>query len=199
MRIRAVNVLRRVVALLLTAAVLATASCSGGQDPSGQPAGDGQVAPADAASAPAGGDADPTAPVPVAEILKFESQTLDGAAFSGASLAGRHTVLWFWAPWCATCAGQAASIRDMFAEYADEVAIVGVAGLGKESEMREFLDDFEIAGVTTLNDQSGEVWRRFEVVEQSTYVFLDRSGSITHRGWLDSLQFETRVAAVAAA
>ncbi|MDG4832587.1 redoxin domain-containing protein [Solwaraspora sp. WMMD1047] len=176
--------------ILLAAALFATAACAGGRDPAG---GDESVV---VQAESTGGSV--AAPVPVADLLKFDSRTLDGQAFNGASLAGRPTVLWFWAPWCATCAGQAASIRDMFAAHAEQVNIVGVAGLGDEKAMREFVAEFELAGVTQLNDQTGEVWRRFEVTEQSTYVFLDGAGRMTHRGWLDSVQFESQVAAFAA-
>jgi thiol-disulfide isomerase/thioredoxin len=178
--------------ILLATALFATAACAGDREAAG---GDESVVVRAESTGDQGGA--PT-PVPVADILKFDSRTLDGQAFSGASLAGRPTVLWFWAPWCGTCAGQAASIRDMFAAHAEQVNIVGVAGLGDERAMREFVGDFELAGVTQLNDQTGEVWRRFEVTEQSTYVFLDRAGRMTHRGWLDSVQFESQVAAFAA-
>jgi thiol-disulfide isomerase/thioredoxin len=183
---------RPVAVTLLVAALFATAACAGSRAAGG---GDESVVVQAESTGDQGGA--PT-PVPVADILKFDSRTLDGQAFNGASLAGRPTVLWFWAPWCATCAGQAASIRDMFAAHAEQVNIVGVAGLGEEKAMREFVAEFELDGVTQVNDQTGEVWRRFEVTEQSTYVFLDRTGQLTHRGWLDSMQFESQVAAFAA-
>ena len=189
--------IRPAVAAVLAAATLATASCAGGTDPDRAPVAQAGPATSGTAAPPAGAPVQ-SSPVPVAEILKFKGRTLTGETFDGASLAGRPVVLWFWAPWCATCAGQAASIRDMVAAHAQQVAIVGVAGLGDEAAMHDFVGDFELAGVTQINDQKGEIWRRFEVTEQSTYVFLDRVGRMTHRGWLDSLQFETAVAAFAA-
>ena len=36
--------------------------------------------------------------------LQFTSTTLDGEPFDGASLYGEATILWFWAPWCPSCA-----------------------------------------------------------------------------------------------
>nr|MDT0660675.1 redoxin family protein [Micromonospora sp. DSM 115978] len=185
--------IRPIALALLAVAALGATGCGGTPEPVADGTGSVPVT-----AGPASPEATVAAPVPVADLLKFDGTTLDGKAFDGASLAGRPTVLWFWAPWCATCAGQAASIRDMSAAHAERVNIVGVAGLGEEKAMREFVTEFEIEAVTQLNDQTGEIWRRFEVTEQSTYVFLDRSGTMTHRGWLDSLQFESQVAAFAA-
>ena len=44
----------------------------------------------------------PRSAVPAA--LAFRATTVDGTAFAGAELAGKKTVLWFWAPWCTVCA-----------------------------------------------------------------------------------------------
>jgi thiol-disulfide isomerase/thioredoxin len=49
--------------------------------------------------------------------LSFAGKTLDGAPFEASSLAGKPVILWFWAPWCATCASEAQSISDLNAEF----------------------------------------------------------------------------------
>lgn len=136
-----------------------------------------------------------TAGVP--ELLRFDSQTLDGKAFAGASLAGRPVVLWFWAPWCASCAGQAPSVQELATTYGSRVAVVGVAGLGETAAMHTFIKDYEVAGVTHLNDQAGAVWRRFQITHQSVYVLLDAKGTVLHSGWLDSQELPERVKAMA--
>jgi thiol-disulfide isomerase/thioredoxin len=138
------------------------------------------------------------ADIPVPPILGFDATTLDGQAFRGASLAGRPVVLWFWAPWCATCAGQGPTVAEVAKQYGSRVAIVGVAGLGDTKAMHEFVRDTEVGGVTHLNDQAGSVWRRFKITEQSTFVMLDRTGKVLHSGFLDSVEFTNRVAALAA-
>ncbi|MFD0823718.1 TlpA family protein disulfide reductase, partial [Micromonospora zhanjiangensis] len=139
------------------------------------------------------------APATVPKSLTFEAKTLAGQPFKGATLAGRPTVLWFWAPWCATCAGQASSVAELSAQYGDRVGFVGVAGLGELPAMKDFVKEFSLQQVTQLNDRAGTVWRRFQVAEQSTFVILDKDGRVTHRGWLDSQEFEQKVAALAAA
>ena len=153
-------------------------------------------------SGPAGGDG-PSGPVPSASgagtpaTLAFTLPTVDGQRFDAATLAGKPVVLWFWAPWCATCAGQAAVVVNAADEYAGRVAFVGIAGMGTEKEMKQFIADLDAGSIPNLNDRSGDVWKRFKVAEQSTFVLLDRAGTVTHRGFLDSVQFGERVAALA--
>ncbi|MET8836027.1 redoxin domain-containing protein [Micromonospora sp. NPDC004540] len=188
-------------ARLVTAAVLAATlpgavSCAVGPERA-TPVG------AVAAASPAAGSASPAAPaapvVParVPETLSFTAKTLDGTAFSAAALAGKPVVLWFWAPWCATCASQAWTVAEIAPKYRDTVPIVGVAGLGEQRAMKEFVTEFDLAGTPQLDDRSGALWRRFEVVEQSTFVIVDRNGRVVHQGFLDGESLTRQVDALA--
>ncbi|MFD4207544.1 TlpA family protein disulfide reductase [Micromonospora tulbaghiae] len=117
--------------------------------------------------------------------LSFTGKTLDGTAFDAAALAGRPVVLWFWAPWCATCASQAWTVAEIAPAYRDTVPIVGVAGLGEQKAMKSFVTEFDLGGTTQIDDRAGTLWRRFKVAEQSTFVVLDRTGRVVHQGFLD--------------
>ncbi|MFI6266088.1 redoxin domain-containing protein [Micromonospora sp. NPDC051006] len=186
---------RRVVAAgALLAGLAATSACTGGGAPEAAAATPAAAAPS--AAVPATPSAVPAARVP--DILDFTGTTLDGASFSGAALAGRPVVLWFWAPWCATCASQAWTVAEVAPTYRDTVPIVGVAGLGEQRAMRDFVTEFELAGVPQLDDRAGKLWRRFEVVEQSTFVIIDRNGSVVHQGFLDGEALTARLGALAA-
>ncbi|MBU8856415.1 MULTISPECIES: redoxin family protein [unclassified Micromonospora] len=170
------------------AAVLALAAapaCAAGPEPGTQA---GAVAPASpAAASPSGSASGPasasTAAVPAA--LSFTGKTLDGTAFDAAALAGRPVVLWFWAPWCATCASQAWTVAEIAPAYRDTVPIVGVAGLGEQKAMKSFVTEFDLGGTTQIDDRTGALWRRFKVAEQSTFVVLDRTGRVVRKGFLD--------------
>ncbi|BCB74129.1 protein disulfide oxidoreductase [Phytohabitans flavus] len=187
---------RLVAAALLAAAVaFGAGGCASGVTPNAD-WNDGKPAAADAKPAADQKPADQKAG-PVPATLTFSGTTLDGKPFDAASLAGRPTVLWFWAPWCATCFGQAASVADMQAEFGQKVNLLGVAGLGDAKEMKEFVTDGEVGNVTHLNDQAGSVWKKFKIAEQSTYVFLDRDGKVLSKGWMDSIDFEGKVAELA--
>ncbi len=175
----------------LLAGVLATSGCG--------PAPDAEAAPGTSpnASPAVGGTASPpTGAVP--DTLRFTGQTLDGAAFDAATLAGRPVVLWFWAPWCATCASQAWTVAEIAPGFRDRVPIIGIAGLGEQQAMKDFVTEFELGPVPQLDDRKGALWRRFEVVEQSTFVIIDRNGRVIHQGWLDGEDFTRRVTELAA-
>jgi thiol-disulfide isomerase/thioredoxin len=178
--------------LVLVCGLLAVlAGCSGGAGQQAAPA--APEAPAAAASSPAGS---PTA-VTVPATLSFTGTTVDGKRFDAATLAGRPVVLWFWAPWCGTCAGQAASVADARARYDGKVAVVGIAGLGDLKAMKEFVSDLGVGSVQHVNDQAGAIWRKFGITQQSVYVFLDARGAVVQQGWLDSTAFDERLAALA--
>ncbi|MGY4909133.1 redoxin family protein [Micromonospora aurantiaca (nom. illeg.)] len=176
----------RVTAAAVLAATLAAATaCAAGPEPGAR---DAAVAPAaPAAASPAGPASAPASasPAVVPAALLFTGKTLDGTAFDAAALAGRPVVLWFWAPWCATCASQAWTVAEIAPTYRDTVPIVGVAGLGEQKAMKSFVTEFDLGGTTQIDDRAGTLWRRFKVAEQSTFVVLDRTGRVVHQGFLD--------------
>jgi thiol-disulfide isomerase/thioredoxin len=175
----------RIRVAFLAALVAVLAGCSSGAGPSAAP-----DTPAKEAASGA-----PAAAVPA--TLAFTGKTVDGQPFDGARLAGRPVVLWFWAPWCGTCAGQAASVADAHDRYDGRVSVVGVAGLGELKAMKEFVKDLDIGSVPHVDDQAGAIWRKFAITQQSEYVFIDAGGAIVHRGWLDSVAFDERIADLA--
>ncbi len=93
-------------------------------------------------------------------------------------------MLWFWAPWCPTCKGQAKETARVAAEYAGRANVVGVAGLDRKDAMRTFVSGNGLDGFPHLADESGNVWRKFAVTQQSTYVVMDATGRPTHTGVL---------------
>ncbi|BFU44112.1 TlpA family protein disulfide reductase [Krasilnikovia sp. MM14-A1004] len=153
--------------------------------------------PSTAPAAAAGGAAAAGAAA-VPATLRFTGRTLDGAAFDAATLAGRPTVLWFWAPWCATCAAEAQSVADLKDEYGDRLAVLGIAGMGDNTAMHRFVADLNVGTVPHLDDGQGVVWRRFGITEQSTYVLLDRTGAVRVSGYLDDLQLTAQIKALVA-
>jgi thiol-disulfide isomerase/thioredoxin len=193
---------RPILPALLVVALVALAGCgSAGNGYAGNGNGRGNVAAKPAANSTPNnaGQSSAGGAVTVPANLKFTATTLDGKAFDGASVAGHPVVLWFWAPWCGTCAGQASTVADVAKEYKGKVDIVGVAGMGQEKEMHAFVSDLDVGGITHLSDNAGVIWKRFGITEQSVYVILDRNGKVVSKGWLDSQRFTEQVAKLAAA
>ncbi|MET8122858.1 redoxin domain-containing protein [Micromonospora sp. NPDC005189] len=195
---------RAALAGALVVSLLGLASCTGtaasGPATAGSPPASTSASAAptgSAAAAPPGSPA--AAPAQVPDTLRFTGTTLTGAAFDAAQLAGRPVVLWFWAPWCATCASQAWTVAEVAPQYRDTVPIIGVAGLGEQKAMKEFVTEFDLAGTPQLDDRKGTLWRRFKVTEQSIFVIIDRNGKVVHQGFLDGEALTARVAALAGA
>ncbi|MEU9373681.1 redoxin family protein [Streptomyces sp. NPDC048255] len=181
---------RTVLPAALAAALLALTGC--GSNGSSDAAGDeGAVSPSTASSPaqpPAGSDGSGTgangAKVPSA--LNFTATTVDGKPFDAKTLAGKPTVLWFWAPWCPKCKAQAAETANVAATYQGKANVVGVAGLDKNTAMKDFVADTGTGSFPHLSDENGEVWKRFKVTEQSRYVILDKNGTTVYEGVLPS-------------
>jgi peroxiredoxin len=140
--------------------------------------------PATAGAASTGADPAASTTGGVPSTLAFTARTVSGAEFDGATLAGRPTVLWFWAPWCPTCAGQAKGVKATAEQLAGKVNVVGVGGLDDETAMRRFITEWKLDGVQHLSDEAGVVWKKFAVTSQSTFVLLDSRGTVVFKGVL---------------
>src|ERR1700758_263401 len=75
--------------------------------------------------------------------LQFTAKTVDGQDFSGQSLVGKPAVLWFWAPWCPVCQGEAPMVGQMAAAQL-AVTFVGVAGLDQLPAMQQFVTKYPV-------------------------------------------------------
>ncbi|SDJ56412.1 redoxin domain-containing protein [Streptomyces indicus] len=175
---------RTAVPALLTAALLtAAATGCGTEEP---PAAGTDKPAARASSTPAAPSTTPPSKggAEVPEALRFTGTTVDGKEFDAATLAGKPVVLWFWAPWCPKCRAQAAETASVAADFAGKAHVLGVAGLDGNDAMREFVAGTGTGGFPHLSDGKGEIWRRFEVTEQSRYVILDGDGKQVYEGVL---------------
>ncbi|MDZ7734686.1 MAG: redoxin domain-containing protein [Acidimicrobiia bacterium] len=140
-----------------------------------------------AACGPSAGGSDPE--------LDFSASQLEGGTVEAASFEGSDTVLWFWAPWCTTCRGEAPDILEVAGEYEGEVEIVGVASRGNVEEMHDFVDDTGTGSLRHLVDESGDIWSRYEVVNQPAFAFIDDDGSTdVHVGALGADGLRQRLA-----
>ncbi|HCT76280.1 MAG TPA: redoxin [Micromonosporaceae bacterium] len=177
-------------AALAAAVVMFTVGCGAGSTPPDQAG----TTPTTIIVPSATGQPTPGPTATVSETLRFSATTVDGKSFEGASLAGKPAVLWFWASWCPKCRGDAANVRDLQQQLTGKVNVVGVAGLGSGGDgMRKFVADYQLSGFPQLADDSGAVWKRFEVPSQHYAVVLDSTGKVVHRGPLNLTQLKQLV------
>jgi hypothetical protein len=87
-------------------------------------------------------------------------------------------------------------VTDLAEEYDGRVTVLGIGSLDSGDAIAGFAD--EAPGVTHLTDPDGELWQRFGIVEQSSFVVLDASGEEVHRsGYADDDGLGDAVAEVA--
>ncbi len=177
--------------------------------PADSPANTAPASPAPDASnpqqAPTGAGADttppvePSSPASVPEALAFTGTTVDGAAFDGATLAGKPVVMWFWAPWCSVCRAEAPDLVAAQALYGDKVSFVGIAGLGPVNDMADFVSQTKTGTFPHLADSDGSLWSRFGVVSQPSFVFVRADGTAeTVPGGLSEAELKDRADALIA-
>jgi thiol-disulfide isomerase/thioredoxin len=161
---RALSALAAVAALVIAACGSDTATSSG--------------------SGSAGGDS----------ALTFSATTVDGEQFDAASFDGEPSVFWFWAPWCTTCAAEAPYVGRLEGKYGGGLNVIGVASLGQQSEMVEFIERTHTGDLTHLNDGAGAVWQHFGITAQSTFALVDANGAVTYSGYLEPDELFDRAA-----
>jgi thiol-disulfide isomerase/thioredoxin len=158
---------------------IALAGCGGqappaSQPPAQQPTTTTEVGP----SGPTSGRVAPPAAVTVPEQLKFTTKTVDGKDFSGESLAGKPAVLWFWAPWCPKCRGEAPGVAETVKSAGGTVTFVGVAARDEVPNMRKFVEQHKLGDFVHLADTDLAIWKRFGVAEQPAYAFITKDGTV---------------------
>lgn len=140
-----------------------------------------------------GGLSTPLSVAAVPTQLNFTAKTVDGQAFSGATLTGKPVVLWFWAPWCPTCQREAPHIAKA-AHDNPAVTFVGVAALDQLPAMQEFVNTYDIGFFANIADVDGAVWQRFGVTAQPAFAFVSPDGSVdVIRGTLSGSALNTRI------
>lgn len=166
----------RLLVVLLGFALVA-AACSSQEDSSatqvdssaGESTPGDDTGPTVAADEPGGADAPPT--------FTAERLGADGS-FDSATLEGRHTVLWFWAPWCTTCRAEAPDVVEAAAQFEGTVQVIGVAGRGDTAAMEEFVEQTGTGGLDHIVDGDGSIWTGFGVAAQPAFAFIDERGEV---------------------
>ncbi|SFB95208.1 TlpA family protein disulfide reductase [Streptomyces aidingensis] len=139
------------------------------------------------------GDTGDTAAVPAE--LRWTAPAVGGGEFDAATLAGSPAVLWFWAPWCVICQGEAPGIKAAHEEWGEQVTFVGVSGHGGESQDETFVNTFGLDGFDHARDVDGSLWTDFGVASQPAFAFISKSGSVeVVPGSLDEQELDSRLA-----
>ncbi len=114
-------------------------------------------------------------------VYAFKGTTLTGTNFSGAELAGKPAVLWFWAPWCVKCLVAAPDVRALANSFKGKVKVIGIPGLAPVNDMKQFVKKTRTSNFVHLPDADGAIWLHFEIPVQSSFIFMTSNGTISRQ------------------
>jgi peroxiredoxin len=107
--------------------------------------------------------------------------TLEGTSVGRERLAGRVTVVEFFATWCAPCGRSLDDLRGIRDQLGPAVQIVIVAVESETPALKAyFLDRPPPAGAIVVHDTSGDTARRWGKDRLPTSFFVDRTPAIRH-------------------
>lgn len=121
-----------------------------------------------------------------------------GKEVSSNSLAGKVTVVNFWATWCLPCLVEIPTLHDVAKEYGKDVAVVGISVDAKSNAMlKAFIDKFEMNYTVAM--ATPEILRSFRVGDEVPVTFiLDQQGRIVrkHVGYVEKEQLEREIRSI---
>ena len=138
------------------------------------------------------GGEEPESAVPALTVTRMEDDT--PYELTQLASAEKPTLLWFWAPWCSVCNGEAAEIQQLAAET-DAFDVVAIGGRDDLANAPAFVERHGMTAPTMLFDETMQVWEHYRIPGQPGAILLDTDG--VERGrWLGA--FDTNLAVEAA-
>jgi peroxiredoxin len=133
----------------------------------------------------------PATPMPVtlppppvvadAPVIDFSLTTLDGMTVRLSDYAGRVVFLNFWATWCEPCKRELPAFQAFQAQQpADGAIILAVDVAETPDEVRAFLDEYSVSGLTILLDTEKETADSYGVFNMPTTFVIDSSGIVNY-------------------
>ncbi len=107
----------------------------------------------------------------------FSLRTLDGTAWSSTSLAGKPTLLAFWAPWCGVCKTESQNLgwaRRLVGERANVVSVA--SAFRSEGDVSRYVAEQGVDYPVLLDDQG--LAETLQVGAYPTVYFIDETGRI---------------------
>jgi len=109
----------------------------------------------------------------------FTTPLIDGTEFDLLSQRGKIVVLDFWASWCGPCIRGLPMLLDTVAEFDEsEVVLIAINQGEVVSEVKEFIDHFDLVELTVALDESKRVGPLYNVKGMPHTVVIDAAGFV---------------------
>jgi peroxiredoxin len=129
----------------------------------------------------------------------FSGVTVDGRAVSLMDLRGKGVWIVFGETWCANCRAEAPDVRDVAADYADDVEVVSVYVGESSSAVTAYADRLGLVA-PQIADPSSRIGAAYGVLGIPAHYFIDAGGVVRdiRVGILTPTQAEQQITALAA-
>jgi peroxiredoxin len=113
-------------------------------------------------------------------VPAFELADLDGRIWRSTDLAGKPTVIYFFAPWCGVCAASSPQLRWFHRWRGNDVQVI-LIGLdyGSPSEVRDYVRRHSLTMPVLLGTPA--TGAAFRINGYPTYYVIDTQGRIARR------------------
>lgn len=118
------------------------------------------------------------APRPGFEAPDFGLETLLGQSVALEEMRGQAVILNFWATWCLPCRTEMPALERAWDRLADQGLVILAVNLQESpTGVQTFADQLDLS-FPILLDQTGSVFRQYQVQLYPTTFFIDRHGLI---------------------
>jgi thiol-disulfide isomerase/thioredoxin len=120
---------------------------------------------------------------------EFSAKLLDGLPIDEQIFIGNHTVLNFWATWCAPCQQEMPVLQAASQDHPTELQVIGMNVGESLQQITPFLESYGI-NFDIAMDNDGSVQRNYAVLGLPITFFIDPEGTIIaqHVGGLTETQ-----------
>jgi thiol-disulfide isomerase/thioredoxin len=109
---------------------------------------------------------------------RFKAKTLDGEMFNNEAIAGKVTLIQFWATWCQYCRADQSSVDAMVDEFGPKGLLVLAVDVGEsKKKVKDYLSKSPRACKIVLTEDTNlAAW--YAVKKYPYYLLIDRNGKI---------------------
>ncbi|GAA0613896.1 hypothetical protein GCM10009547_14720 [Sporichthya brevicatena] len=137
----------------------------------------------DAPEAETGSGARVNTVLPAVDVVRVARD--EKVALRALAPAGKPVLLWFWAPHCTFCRGEAPDLIAFAKEHGDRITVLGLGAQDDLDQAKGFLADTGTEGLEMVWDAGGKTWVHFKVTNQPTVLVIDAQGKVSRKWFRD--------------